>query len=130
MTKKRNGFTLVEVTISILAAAVIMYAAIAIFITSGAKGMNAEVFTVAQSLAEGKMEEVMAKSFGGVSAESAANFSGDLSNYSYEVLANYVSGEALDSVSGSATNYKKIQVRIYNPLLNSPAILESVRANY
>lgn len=128
--RNKAGFTLVEVIVSIVVIAIIMYAAIAIFITSGVKGVNVEVFTIAQSLAEGKLEEVTAKDFGAVSSEGETNFSGDLSNYSYEIVVNYVSAEALDSAVGYVTDYKKVQVKIRHPQLGNPTQLESIRANY
>jgi prepilin-type N-terminal cleavage/methylation domain-containing protein len=128
--KNKKGFTLIEVIISMVVIAIVMYAAIAIFITSGAKGANVEVFTVAQSLAEGKLEEAMAHEFADVSSEAEINFTGDLSNYSYEIISNYVSGEALDSAVGSATDYKKIQVLIRHSKLANPIQLESIRTNY
>ena len=63
LAKNLKGFTLVEVIVSLVIIAVVMYAAIAVFITSGAKGVNVEIFTVAQSLAEDKLEEAMVHDF-------------------------------------------------------------------
>ncbi|MEE8638345.1 MAG: prepilin-type N-terminal cleavage/methylation domain-containing protein [Candidatus Margulisiibacteriota bacterium] len=128
--RNKRGFTLVELIISIVVIAIIMYAAIGIFVASGAKGVNVEVFTVAQSLAENKLEQAMAQDFGDVTDEAEANFSGDLNQYSYEIVMDYVSGEALDTPVGSPTDYKKIRVLIRHDLLGAPTSLESIRANY
>ena len=128
--KNKNGFTLIETVISVAIIAIVMYALIAIFITSGTKGMNVEVFTVAQSLAEGKLEQAMAQDFGEVTSESETNFTGDLSAYSYEILVDHVSAEVLDSPVGYATDYKRIEVRIRRSLLDSPTKLKSLRSNY
>ncbi|KPJ65671.1 hypothetical protein AMJ44_09695 [candidate division WOR-1 bacterium DG_54_3] len=126
----KKGFTLVELVVSVVVIAIIMYAVIAIFITSGAKGVNVEVFTVAQALAESKLEQAMALDFADVASESETNFSGDLSDYSYEIVVNYVSVEALDAAVGYATDYKKIQVKIRHSSLAAPTQLESLRSSY
>lgn len=130
LAKNLKGFTLVEVIVSLVIIAVVMYAAIAVFITSGAKGVNVEVYTIAQALAEDKLEEAMVHDFVDATSESEANFSGDLVNYSYEIIVAYVSAEALDTPYGSATDYKKISVLIRHPQLSNPTSLESIRANY
>ena len=127
---RNKGFTLVELVVAMVVIAIVMYAAIAIFITSGAKGVNVEVFTVAQSLAEGKLEEAMARNFGDITLESETNFTGDLSSYSYEIVVDYVSAEALDTPVASVTEYKKIQVKIRHPKLGNPTQLESLRADF
>jgi prepilin-type N-terminal cleavage/methylation domain-containing protein len=126
----KKGFTLVEVIVSMVIIAIVIYAGIAIFITSGAKGANVEIFTVAQCLAEGKLEEAMAKDFADVASVAETSFSGDLGSYSWEILSSYVSGEALDTAVAGATDYKKIQVMIRHPKLGNPIQLESIRANY
>ncbi|MFH1347334.1 MAG: prepilin-type N-terminal cleavage/methylation domain-containing protein [Candidatus Margulisiibacteriota bacterium] len=130
ISRKVKGFTLVEVIVSLVVIAVIMYASLAVFITSGAKGVNVDVYTVAQALAEDMLEEAMVRDFVSVSSESETNFSGDLDGYSYEITVNYVSTEALDIVVGGPTDYKKINVQIRHPQLGRATSLESIRANY
>ncbi|MEA3492765.1 MAG: type II secretion system protein [Candidatus Margulisiibacteriota bacterium] len=127
--KNKRGFSLIEVVISITVLAIVLYALIAVFITTGVKGVNVEIFTVAQSLAEGKLEETMALSFNNVTSESETNFSGNLSDFSYEIISNYVSGEALDTPVGYSTDYKKIEVLIRHPDLGIPTTLESIRSD-
>lgn len=128
MNQKR-GFTIVEVVISLLIIAVVMYASISIFITSSVKGVNVDIFTAAQTLAEDKLEEAMAKDFADVSSEAQTSFSGDLSEYSHEITVNYVSVEALDVPVVPATDYKKINVSIRHPQLANPTSLECLRGS-
>ncbi len=128
--KKRSGFTMVELVITVIVIAIVMYAVIAIFVTSGFKGVNVDVFTVAQSLAEDKLEEATAQTFDEITDEAQTNFSGDLDDYSYEIEVDYVSAEVLDTVVASPTDYKKIQVRIRHDQLASAVSLEAIRANY
>ena len=128
--KKRSGFTMVELVITVIVIAIVMYAVIAIFITSGVKGVNVDVFTVAQSLAEDKLEEATAQTFDDVTDEVQTNFSGELDDYSYEITVDYVSPEALDTVVAFPTDYKKVQIKIRHDQLASAVSLEAIRANY
>lgn len=124
------GFSLVEVILSIVIIGVVFYAAISIFVTAGVRGVNVDVFTVAQTLAEGAMEEVMANDFVNVSSEAETNFSGVLSSYSRQVTVGYVSTESFDTVITAESDYKKIRVDIRHPMLDNPIYLESIRANF
>lgn len=125
--RKHKGFSLIEIIISITILAIVLYSLIAVFITTGVKGVSVEVFIVAQSLAEGKLEEAMALPFDNITSESETNFSGNLDEYSYEIIRNYVSREVLDISAGEETDYKKITVLIRHSELNNPIILKSMR---
>lgn len=127
--KNKHGFTLVEVIISMVIMAIVLYAVIAIFISSGAKGTNVEIYSVAQSLAEGKLEEITARNFSNITSESQS-YSGGLSAFSCQVTFSYVSKEALDTAVGGPTDYKKVQVQISHPKLAQPVSLTSLRSSY
>ncbi len=130
--KKKKAFTLVEVIASIVVIGIVVYAVFSIFISSGFKSVNVEIYTVAQTLAEGKLEELLAHTFSGVSAEGETPYSGDLANYTYQVATDYVSPEALDVpiATTESTGYRMIQVMIRHPRLNGPVTLETVKADY
>lgn len=125
----KKGFSLVEIIVAMTIMAIIMYAAISIFVSAGAKGVNVEVFSVAQSLAENKMEAMLSRDFNLVSSEGQTSFSGNLSSYSSQVIVNFVSHEAFDVTVGGPTAYKKIIVMIRHPFLGNPTTLESIRAD-
>ncbi|MBN2057496.1 MAG: type II secretion system protein [Candidatus Saganbacteria bacterium] len=125
----KRGFTLVEVVISMVVIAIVMYASLSIFINSGARESNVEVFTVAQTLAEDKMEETMAKEFTAISDEAASALGGDLGDFSSSVSVAYVTPEALDTAVTGPTNYKRINVRIEHALLGRPASLECIKVS-
>jgi prepilin-type N-terminal cleavage/methylation domain-containing protein len=127
---RRAAFTLVEIIVAVMVIAIIMYAGIAIFITSGVKGVNVEVYTIAQTLAEDKLEEFLGRSFDLVSAEAETDFSSDLAEYSYEIIVAYVSSEALDQPVGGPTDYKRVRILIRHPQLANPTSLEVIKANY
>ena len=126
----KKGLSLIEVIVSMVLISIIMYSSVQVFISSGAKGTNVEVFSIAQSLAENKLEENLSKSFTHISNEAQTAFLNQLSNYTYEILVNYVSKEALDMPVASTTKYKKIRVSIRHPSLSRPTSLESIRVNY
>ena len=123
----KPGFTLVEVIVAMVVISIVMYASLSIFINSGARESNVEVFTVAQTLAENKMEEVMAKDFAAVSDEAATAYGGDLSAFSSVVSVAYVTPEALDMSVPGPTDYKKVSVIIEHSLLQQPTSLESIK---
>ena len=121
---------MIELIVSVIIIAIVMYAALLIYISSGARGVNVDVFASAQSLAEGKLEEVMARPFNSISAEAQANYAGDLSAYSHEVVIDFVSQSDLNTPVYINTDYKKIRVLIRHPKLANPTILECIRASY
>ncbi|MFH1361093.1 MAG: prepilin-type N-terminal cleavage/methylation domain-containing protein [bacterium] len=128
---QRKGFSLIEVVISMVVIAIVMYAVIAVFITSGAKGVNVEIFTVAQSLAEGKMEEMMARPYGDLNTIGPINYTGDLLAYTYTITVNDVEPLDFDTIaSAPPSNYRRIIIAINHPIMTDPVTLESVRANY
>jgi prepilin-type N-terminal cleavage/methylation domain-containing protein len=128
--RQRAGFTLVEVILSIVIMSIVMYAVIGVYITSGFKGVNVEAYTVAQALSESVLEEAMSRSFASVADVPETAFSAEaLSEYTYEIVADYVSREALDAAVAGPTDYKKITVRIRHPRLGNPIDLASLKAD-
>ena len=127
---KKRGFTLIEVVISMVIIAIVMYAVIAVFITSGSKGVNVEVFTIAQSLAEGKLEQVMALPYASIETESEKPFTDELEAYTYEVSWAWVEPGNFDKDSVTDQGYIRVLVKIRHPNLDSSIQLQSVRADY
>lgn len=107
-----------------------MYTLIATFVTSAIKSVNVESFTVAQSLAEAKIEEAMMLPFASLTDEAQTSFSGDLSSFSHQLVVDYVSPEAIDTPTAVVTEYKRVQVRITHPQLGNAIQLESIRTDF
>ena len=109
---------------------IIVYASFSVLINSSFKSVNVEIYTVAQTLAEDKLEEMLARDFAGLSAEAESAFSGDLNAYTYQVVTNYVTAETLDAPTTEATDYRRIQVMIRHPKMVNPVTLEAIKADY
>ena len=111
--KSEKGYFLVELVIVVVIIGICIVP-IAIALGEGAyQAHTNEIKSVGISLAEAKMEEMFNKSFLAVGNVSQTSFLTPFSAYSYEVICNYVTSGALDTVAGSATDYKRVLVRIY-----------------
>lgn len=125
----RKGLTLIETTVSIVVIAIIVYSFMAVFIGSSVKSVDVDVFLVAQSLAEEKAEETLAKSYSAITDEAQTNFPGELNSYSYAIAVANVSAEALDTIVGYDSGYKKIWTMIGHAQLTGPVTLEALKVN-
>lgn len=127
---RRRAFTLIEVIVAIVLVGIFMYAGMGVMMNSGKYSVVVENLSVAQSLAEERLEMAMARPYASISSEALTNFTGNLSSYSYETIVEYVTPGNLDSTSVSDTGYKRIRVFIRNPLMANPVKLESIKADY
>jgi len=125
----RKGLTLIETTVSLVVIAIIGYAFMSVFIGSSVRSVDVDVFLVAQSLGEERVEETLAQSYSAVTDEAQTNFSGDLNSYSYTIKVSNVSAEALDTIVGYDSGYKKFWVMINHAQLTGPVTLEALKVN-
>ena len=125
-----KGFTLVEAVVTIVIIGIFLTSGISVFVNSGKGNVMNENITVAQSLAEGKMEQVMANSYAAIAAQAVTAYAGNLSQFSSQVVVDYVTQANLDTVSGTDSGYKRIRVIISSAGIPSPIQIESIRANY
>ena len=120
---KNRGFSLIEIIVAVVIMSIAFYALITVFTIVVPRDINARTLTLGTHLANQKMEETTLKSFTAVASTSATAFPPPFENYYNQVIVNYVTTAELDTVSASATNYKRIKVRVWGPQLN---ILEAV----
>lgn len=126
----RRGLTLVEFVLISVVGGIVVYSLLTVFITGGLKEMNVKVYTVAQMLAEDKLEETMARDFKDIEKEKDTCFGGELSAFGLRIMVDYVAVQALDQPVPGPTDYKKIRVEIRHPELANPVCLESLRVDY
>ncbi len=119
----KKGFTLIEIIVAAAIMLVFLSVGIVVFVNSGNLAKKSETFTIAQSLAQGKMEKLLVMDFDQISSES-----GTLDNYDYEIIVTFVSGEALD-VPVPVSDYKKITVIVENDKLQNPVQFDTIKVN-
>ncbi|MFA4967313.1 MAG: type II secretion system protein [Candidatus Margulisiibacteriota bacterium] len=119
---KNKGFTLVELVMAIAIFSIAAYALITVFTIVAPKDINANVLTVGSHLMNRKMEEVTLHAFP-INSFPTAPFGPPFDNYFSEVIAQYVTAAEPDIVSGVATDYQRIKVRVWGPNLGT---IESV----
>ena len=113
---RRAGFSLIEMVIAIVIIGIAFYALISVFITVAPRNVNVEDITKATHLAFEKMEETTVKNFTGVATVSATSFTGDFSQFQYQVVVDYVTSTEPDVVAVGATSYKRVKVRTWGGL--------------
>ncbi len=106
-----KGLTFIELIIVIIIGAVILVPLGAVVVQSVNKAFLPEHYTVSSGLLEGELERVSNLRFANVAAESGS-FTGDFSNYSYDVSFYYVTGSDLITPSPTVTAYKRALVTI------------------
>jgi prepilin-type N-terminal cleavage/methylation domain-containing protein len=116
----RKGYSLVELVIAIGIISVAFYALISLFATLAPRDIDARSLSVGTHIMNRKIEEVMLKSFPGVTSEAASNLAPPFSGYNTQVVVTYAATADINSVSAVPTKYKKIRVLVWGPKL--PAI--------
>jgi len=116
MGMNRKGFTLIEIIILIVMAAILLPAIIAPFAT-GIKGSGKpEIVTTAMYLAHQKMEELMKFNYKKTPELSIGAYNSPvppISNYTWRWAISYVDNNF--AASNSDVGYKKIQVTVTDP---------------
>ena len=117
MKDKRGGFSLVELVLVIVVAAIAIPALIMVFSEVSRKGVYDETITIATSLAQGKMEDTLKKDFANitdVNRGSPAAFASPYDSYSWQVRVDAVSTDL--AVDAGKAQYKQVQVVVTNSL--------------
>lgn len=128
--KNGAGFTLVETVISIVIIGIAFTGLLAVFTGVFTNAVYDDLMTVATMLTKGEMERVKGLSFANVSDEnrdSPAAFSGNFSNYSWQVRVDPVPEDIADDET--MTNYKQVEVRVTNDIAGQVS-LKTIVTNY
>ncbi len=122
--KAKKGFTIIELVMTIVIAGIAVYSILTVFLTAATRNVDLEAVSIAAHLAHGKLEEVSSKSYANIVSEVPFSFGGDFTDFSGQVIVNFVTAEALDQVIASDSGYKKIVVYVNSGLL--PASIEVI----
>ena len=109
--KNKNGFTIIEVIIFIVIVSVGFLILSATYTTVLEDNATGENLSVATSLCEGKMEEILdTHSFDTIASVSETAFAAPFGSYTYEVNWFYVHPVNLKVNAGVVTDYKVVEV--------------------
>jgi len=112
----KNGFTLIELTLAVVISAIIIIPLAMVIAESAVNTLLPLHYQVASSLLEGELERVANLKFKDVDGEGPTSFTGDFSQYSYQVSYYYVDAGDLDTQSASpATAYKRAVITVGRP---------------
>lgn len=125
---EQTGFTLIELIIVIVVVGICFISIMSLFAEGLNKNITNEIRTVATSLAEGKMEEVLQNSFASITNESGS-FDVPFSDYSYQVSWNYVESTDLDTPVEGPTEYKNVRVSVSHNLIED-VVLTTLISDY
>jgi type II secretory pathway pseudopilin PulG len=121
MTKNHKGFTLIEIIILIVMAGILLPAIIVPFVT-GVKGSGQpEMVTTAMYLAHQKMEEFMKYHYCNAALNPTALTAwanSDISTYQWQWSIYYVDSNFANPVPTPDSGYKRIIVRVRDPMLS------------
>ncbi|MBU0574032.1 MAG: type II secretion system GspH family protein [Candidatus Margulisbacteria bacterium] len=123
----KKGFTLLEVVVAIALVGIAFYAIIVTFMNIVTNQVDVDAVTKGTYLAEGKLEELTARSFAGISSESGS-FSGNFSQYSYTVVVNSVEASDLVTVA-SSSNLKRIDIYVTGGVIGSSIEVSTIKGN-
>lgn len=112
-SKGKPGLTLIETAIGVVIISIAFYALIAVLIDLAPRSVTMESVDRMTFLAQEKMEEYLARGFTSVTNEAPAVFGGIFSNYQYEVTADYVYPDDLDTPVALPTQLKNVKVKVW-----------------
>ena len=114
MMKRRPGFSLIELVMAIVIAAIVLTPTSMVVYESLRNTFLPEHLTIASSLLDGQIERVSNLRFNDVNNEEPVSYTGDFSDYSYEVSFYYVEGNDLNTQSPTPTDYKRVLISVFH----------------
>ena len=128
--KNKKGFTIIEVIIFIVIASIGFLALSATYTSVLEYNSTGENLSVATSLCEGKMEEVLdTHSFDTIANVAQTAFASPFGSYTYQVAWYYVHPTNLKENAGVVTDYKVVQVIVDHGCIE-PVKLTTLMVNY
>lgn len=125
-----RGFTLIETIISMVVIGIAFLGLLAVITGVFTHATRDEVMSIATMLAKGEMERVTRLSFASVVDENRdgpASFSGNFSNYSWQVRVDAVPAAIV--TDPTMASYKQVEVRITNTIAGDVSLKTIVTNN-
>jgi type II secretory pathway pseudopilin PulG len=129
--KSKRAITLIELTMSIVVISICLLSVGLIYHSVLTKNISIQSMTIATSLAEEKMDEVLRLGFSGISNDGPTAFADPFTDYTYQVTVINVQPTDLDTSTGATeTGYKNVAVNVTYSLTGSIYELNSVLTDY
>lgn len=109
---KKNGFTLIELIMTIVIGAIILIPVSVLVVESVTNTIMPEHFAIASSLLEREIERVSNLRFSAVANEGPTSYGGNFSEYLRQVSFYYVNSGALNTQVAGPTDYKRVTITI------------------
>lgn len=116
--------TIIELIIGMVIIGVAFYLLISIFIAIAPRTARVETIDKKIYLAQGKMEEFLARPFSLISNEGPSAFTGNFSNYSFRINVAYVAATDLNTPIAGPTNFKNVKVQVWGGATERTASVE------
>lgn len=127
---RAKGFTLVELVLVIVVAAIAIPGVIFTFYELSRRSIYDEAMTTATMLAEGELERALQKNFASIideNRDTPASFGGNFSAYSWQVRVDPVpDGLAIDPLM---SQYKQVEARVTNSITGDVSLKTVVTNN-
>jgi len=122
----RKGLTLVETIIGTIVIGIAFYLLIAVFITLAPRTARVETLNKKVYLAQEKTEEFLARNFSQTASVGAAAFTGNFSNFNYQIVVTYVATADLNTAIAGPSSFKNVKVRVWGGTVDSAGTVEIV----
>lgn len=114
---RKRGFTIIETVLVILVLGISLTPLCILLVNVVQKNVLSGAQTTAVSLAEAEMERISSLRFSTVDDIAQTTFPTPFTNYSYQVIVDYVDGNDLNTPVAGPTDYKRVQVKIINSVV-------------
>lgn len=109
----QSGITLVELVIFIIVVAIVSMPLSVILKNTLSETVLPEHYTIASSLARKEVENVVNLQFSTITDVAETSYTGNFSQYSYEISVDNVAGDDLNTpVADDSTDYKRVEITI------------------
>ena len=129
VTKKHKAFTLFELVLAVVILGVCVIPISLMYQQAMYNKFQVRVRTVAVSLAQEKIEEILNENFSSIINEGPITFSSPFSDYSYTIDQCNVNAGHLNNCVGASTDYKRVEVSVSHSALGSVVLVSLVTNN-
>ncbi len=117
--KNRNGFTLIGLIIFMVVVGIALPPLLMVAYNAVENSVAEEILLNSTNLANEVMDEIKIMVFSNIVSQSNQAFTGNFSNYSYDLTVYYVSSPNYDTDAGTTTKYKHVNIVVHNNIISA-----------